>query len=87
MRGTRSRGQGATEYVLAVFFIAIACILAVNLFGDRVRTLFGESTEVLSGKGKGPLSTPGGAGTRDSQSAPSTPGGGTAFENSKAPQN
>lgn len=61
LRPASRRGQGQSEYILTVFLIAIACILAVGYFGDNVRALFGASTESLDGKANVKVNTtPGG---------------------------
>lgn len=45
----RDSGQGMTEYIIIVALIAIAAIGVVTVFGQDIRSLFGASTEALSG--------------------------------------
>ncbi|HUB06181.1 MAG TPA: hypothetical protein VMB50_04230 [Myxococcales bacterium] len=45
----RSRGQGMTEYIIIVALIAIAAVGIVTVFGQNIRQLFGDSTDVLAG--------------------------------------
>jgi len=40
-------GQGMTEYIIIVVLIAIAVIIVVSVFGKRIKSMFGESTEEL----------------------------------------
>ena len=43
------RGQGNTEYIIIVALVAIATIGVITVFGDNVRSLFGESADALAG--------------------------------------
>ena len=43
-----SRGQGLTEYTIAVALLAIGVIAAVGLFGDELRTMFEVQGEAAS---------------------------------------
>jgi pilus assembly protein Flp/PilA len=45
----RNRGQGMTEYIIIVALIAIAAVGIVTVFGQNIRQLFGDSTDVLAG--------------------------------------
>jgi len=59
------RGQGMTEYIIIVVLLAIALIGVVGFFGDRLRGLFGGSSDALAGSGyqgaTGPANTNWGA--------------------------
>ena len=37
-------GQGMVEYVLIVVLVAVAVIIAVRVFGDKIKELFEDST-------------------------------------------
>ncbi len=39
------------EYIIIVVLVAIACIVVVGAFGDRLREMFGAATEELGGDG------------------------------------
>jgi len=41
------RGQGMTEYIILVSLVAMACLLAVGVFGSNVRNLFVKSSDSL----------------------------------------
>ena len=60
-----SRGQGMTEYIIIVVLLAIALIGVVGFFGNRLRSLFGGSSDALAGSGyqgaTGPANTNWGA--------------------------
>jgi hypothetical protein len=45
----RKRGQGKTEYVLAVLLIGVAAITVVGLYGDNIRDVFATSDNALAG--------------------------------------
>ncbi len=45
----KNHGQGMTEYIIIVALIAIAAVGIVTVFGQNIRELFGNSTDVLSG--------------------------------------
>ena len=45
----RITGQGMTEYIIVVALIAIACIGAVNIFGDVVQVQFTNMSKKLMG--------------------------------------
>jgi Flp pilus assembly pilin Flp len=42
------RGQAMTEYIIIVCLIAIACLLAVGIFGTNVRNLWSAASDSLS---------------------------------------
>ena len=45
------RGQGMTEYIIIVSLIAIACLVAVGVFGSNIRNMFVKaSSSLASGK-------------------------------------
>ncbi len=46
-----SRGQGMTEYIIIVVLLAITLIGVVGFFGNRLRGLFGGSSDALAGGG------------------------------------
>jgi Flp pilus assembly pilin Flp len=46
----RQRGQGMTEYIIIVALIAIGAIVAVQLFGQQVRTQMASMTAELGGQ-------------------------------------
>jgi pilus assembly protein Flp/PilA len=46
----RRKGQGATEYVIILVLVAIGSIAVISLFGEQLRGLFLDSTDVLGGK-------------------------------------
>lgn len=50
MRGGE-KGQGMTEYIIIVCLVAIACLMAVGVFGDRLIQLFNAATNSLGGQG------------------------------------
>lgn len=43
------RGQGMTENIITVALVAIAAIGIITLYGDNVRSLFGNSSDALAG--------------------------------------
>lgn len=45
----KDQGQGMTEYIIIVALIAIAAIGVVTVFGEDVRSLFGATTQALTG--------------------------------------
>ncbi|MHB8420744.1 MAG: hypothetical protein ACYDCL_23550 [Myxococcales bacterium] len=45
----KKRGQGMTEYIIIVALIAIAAVGIVTVFGQNIRSLFGNATDVLAG--------------------------------------
>ena len=46
----RRKGQGATEYVIILVLVAIGSIAVISLFGEQLRNIFVNSTDVLGGK-------------------------------------
>jgi len=47
----KKSGQAMVEYIIIVVLVAIACIVVVGAFGDRLREMFGAATEELGGDG------------------------------------
>jgi len=41
------RGQGTTEYIIIISLVAVACLLAVGVFGSNVRNLLVKSSDSL----------------------------------------
>lgn len=41
-------GQGMTEYIIIVTLVAIACLVAVSVFGSNIRNLFVKASDSLS---------------------------------------
>ncbi len=41
------QGQGMTEYIIIVSLVAIACITAVTVFGQKISRLFHASVDAL----------------------------------------
>ncbi len=41
-------GQGMTEYILIVVFVAIAVLIVLGIFKDQVKRLFRESNQELT---------------------------------------
>jgi len=48
-KGKGEKGQGMTEYIIIVSLIAIACLLAVGVFGSNIRNLFVKASDSLDG--------------------------------------
>ncbi|OIN98083.1 hypothetical protein AUJ66_01565 [Candidatus Desantisbacteria bacterium CG1_02_38_46] len=46
-------GQGMTEYILIVVLIAVAAIVVVRTFGDKIKGLFQKSAETIESGTKG----------------------------------
>lgn len=46
-------GQGMTEYILIVCLIAMICFIAVKLFGEKIKALFGQAGEKVQSAGDG----------------------------------
>ena len=44
----REEGQGMTEYIIIVCLIAIACLVAVGIFGSNIRNLWSSASDSLS---------------------------------------
>lgn len=44
----RQSGQGMTEYIILVIFIAVVAIAVVTVFGQQIRNWFGTATGQLS---------------------------------------
>lgn len=44
----RQGGQGMTEYIILVIFIAVVAITVVSLFGSQIRNWFGTATGELA---------------------------------------
>ncbi len=42
------KGQGMTEYILIVVLIAIAAIVVVKAFGNKIKELFTKSTNKIT---------------------------------------
>jgi len=40
-------GQGMTEYILIVAFIAVAAVVAVKMFGSQITGLFTKSSDKI----------------------------------------
>ncbi len=40
-------GQSTTEYVLIIALIVVACVVAVRLFGKKIRELFIKAAEEI----------------------------------------
>lgn len=47
--GSRSKGQGLTEYIIVVALVAIAAIGIVNIFGNQLRNQFSTIITAMSG--------------------------------------
>jgi len=47
LRRKARRGQATAEYIIIVALIAIAGIVVVKLFGEKIRQIFSRSTEEL----------------------------------------
>lgn len=47
----KKSGQAMVEYIIIVVLVAIACIVVVGAFGDRLRSMFDGATEELGGTG------------------------------------
>ena len=41
-------GQGMTEYIIILVLIAVFVILVVKFFGQKIKDLFGQSTQALN---------------------------------------
>jgi len=48
-------GQGMTEYILLVVFVAIAVLIVLGAFGKRIKEMFRESNAELQGIQIAPL--------------------------------
>lgn len=44
----RQSGQGMTEYIILVIFIAVVAIAVVTVFGNQIRNWFGTATGELA---------------------------------------
>jgi len=44
----RQSGQGMTEYIILVIFIAVVAIAVVTIFGTQIRNWFGTATGELA---------------------------------------
>ena len=44
----RQSGQGMTEYIILVIFIAVVAIAVVTIFGQQIRNWFGIATSELA---------------------------------------
>jgi Flp pilus assembly pilin Flp len=47
----KKSGQAMVEYIIIVVLVAIACIVVVGAFGDRLRAMFDGATGELGGQG------------------------------------
>ncbi len=45
---TDESGQGMTEYILIVVFVAIAVLIVLGIFKDQIKRLFRESNQELT---------------------------------------
>lgn len=43
-----NKGQGMVEYILIIVLVVIVVIAGVRLFGDKVNSLFEDSTDKIS---------------------------------------
>ena len=48
-KNRKTKGQGATDYVLILVLVAIGSIAVITFFGDNIRGLFVDSSARLQG--------------------------------------
>jgi Flp pilus assembly pilin Flp len=46
----REDGQGMTEYIVILAFVAVAAIGVTSMFGDNVRKIYATAVDSLAGK-------------------------------------